>query len=55
MNESPLKTGRNGRALGLRLGREPESILVREGLSRQVTYRLAKIRQSPCRCCTGYI
>ena len=45
MNESLLKTGSNGKALGLRLVRDLESILVREGLSPEVTYRLAKIRQ----------
>jgi hypothetical protein len=45
MNEAPLKTGSNGKALGLRLVAELQALLARNGLSPEVAYRLGKIIQ----------
>jgi hypothetical protein len=45
MHEAPLKTGGNGKALGLRLVADLQAILAREGLSPEVAYRLGKIIQ----------
>jgi hypothetical protein len=45
MKQALLKTGSNGKALGLRLVHDLESILAREGLSPELAYRLRKIIQ----------
>jgi hypothetical protein len=45
MKEALLKTGSNGKALGLRLVDDLQAILAREGLSPEVAYRLGKIIQ----------
>jgi len=45
MNERLLKTGGTGKALGLKLVCNLESILAQDGLSPEVAYRLGKIIQ----------
>ena len=45
MPEAPLNTGSTGKALGLRLVHDLETILAQDGLSPEVAYRLGKISQ----------
>jgi hypothetical protein len=45
MAKPPEKTGNNGKTLGLKLIRDLEALLEQEGLPREVSYRLGKIRQ----------